>query len=157
MISLLLLLAGAAAPQEGQATLQSCEMTASGWVCHYQLPPVTLIGTPDKEPPTSVAPPTLTVAPPPVAPDPAGELERAEAARQAKLIANCADATWLSLCLPGDRREARRLRDLANARAALRTEVTRLLSENKCDAAIKAALAGGDLALAREARAFCAP
>ena len=45
MITLLIALAAAPVPVEGQATLQSCEMTAGGWVCHYSMPPVTLIGT----------------------------------------------------------------------------------------------------------------
>ena len=90
---------------------------------------------------------------------PPAEPSSAEANRQARLIARCADASWLSLCLPDDRREARALRDAANARAALRTEVSRLLSEGRCDEAVRAALAGGDMALASEVRSrnFCAP
>ena len=151
MILLLLALAGSPADQEAQATLQSCEMTAEGWICHYRMPPVTLLGTTDGAVPVVVAPPVVPAIPLPPAIDPA------EAARQAKLIANCADAGWLSLCLPGDRREARRLRDAAVVSAALRREVTKLLSENKCPEAVKTALAGGDLALAREARQFCTP
>jgi hypothetical protein len=161
MITLLIALAAAPAPVEGQATLQSCEMTASGWVCHYSMPPVTLIGTPDGQQPGTVAPPsvpTAIVVPPPiVAPQPATEADKAEAARRSRLIARCADAGWFAACLPGERREARRLRDEAEANAALRTKVTGLLSENKCTEAVKVALAGGDMALAREARAFCNP
>jgi regulator of protease activity HflC (stomatin/prohibitin superfamily) len=90
---------------------------------------------------------------------PPAELSSAEANRQARLIARCADASWLSLCLPDDRREARALRDAANVRAALRTDVTRLLSEGKCDEAVRVALAGADMALAWEVRNmnFCAP
>ena len=149
MISLLLALSGSALLQEEQAKLQSCEMTPSGWVCHYQMPAVTLSPgvtlTPDSAPP-AVAPPL---------PAPRSEAVEAEAGRQARLIARCADASWRALCLPGDRREARRLRAAADARGALRGEVTRLLSENQCPAAIKAALAGGDLDLARQARDFC--
>lgn len=153
MISLLLLaLAGGADAEVGQATLQSCEMTPSGWVCHYKMPPVTLVGTPDAGGAVMTAPPTA----PAVLPAPA-EVDPAEASRQARLIARCADASWLALCLPGDRREARRLRDEAAAAAALRSRVTGLLSESKCAEAVKTALAGGDLALAREARAFCTP
>lgn len=150
MILLLLALADGPASQEGQATLQSCEMTASGWVCHYKMPPVTLLGTPDSAPPVIVSRPPETVE------APVGGVGKAEAARQARLIANCADASWLSLCLPGDRREARRLRDEANARAALRAKVTGLLAEDRCAEAVKTALTGGDMDLAREARAFCA-
>ena len=94
------------------------------------------------------APPTVPTLVPPV------EISSAEADRQARLIARCADASWLSLCLPDDRREARILRDAALARAGLRGEVTRLLSENRCDEAVRAALAGGDMNLAREAQSL---
>lgn len=156
MIALLIALAGAPAEaaQDGQATLKSCDMTPGGWVCHYQMPSVTLLVSPDgKSSPVTVpaAPATLPAA------APTDEVARAEAARQARLIANCADATWLSLCLPADRREARRLKEAAAVQAALRGRVTGLLSEGRCDDAVRTALAGGDLALAREARAFCTP
>ena len=161
MIALLLALAAepAAAPGESQATLQSCDMTPSGWVCHYQMPSVTLLVSPDGKAPVTTTP--LSPPPPPAiartlpAVPPVSEVEKAETARQARLVANCADANWLSLCLPADRKEARRLRDEMAVRAALRTRVTGLLSENKCDEAVKVALAGGDLPLAREARDFC--
>ena len=63
----------------------------------------------------------------------------------------------MSLCLPKDRREARKLKDAAMARAALRTQVTHLLSEDRCPEAVKTALAAGDMSLAREARDFCEP
>lgn len=164
MISLLLAIGlgqvpdAAPASQEAQATLQSCEMTPAGWVCNYRMPAVILRGAPPEsvimtDPPaiTVPVPSTVSSSPPPPGISPA------EADRQARLIARCADASWLSLCLPGDRREARILRDAANARAALRSEVTQLLSENKCDEAVRAALAGADMTLAWEARNFCAP
>ncbi|MFZ4604754.1 MAG: hypothetical protein ACOYM5_00725 [Caulobacter sp.] len=157
MIALLLALAAEPAAAESQATLQSCDMTPGGWVCHYQMPSVTLLVSPDGKAPvttTPTAPATPPAATLPVVP-PVSEVEKAEAARQARLVANCADAKWLSLCLPADRREARRLRDEMSVRAALRTRVTGLLSEAKCDEAVKTALAGGDLPLAREARDFC--
>ncbi len=163
MISLLLALSlgqepGAApATREAQATLQSCEMTPAGWVCNYRMPAVILRGAPPEtvimtDPPAITMPVPSTVSPS-VAPP---EITSAEADRQARLIARCADASWLSLCLPGDRREARILRDAANDRAALRGEVMRLLSENRCDAAVRAALVGADMTLAWEARSFCA-
>ncbi len=166
MISLLLALGlsqvpdPAPASQEARATLQSCEMTPAGWVCNYQMPAVILRGAP----PGSVImadPPAISVPVPPTAPTlaPPVGISSAEADRQARLIARCADASWLSLCLPDDRREARILRDAAITRAALRGEVTRLLSENRCDEAVRAALAGADMALAWEVRNrnFCAP
>jgi hypothetical protein len=162
MISLLLALGFAQvpdavpAPQEAQATLQSCETTPAGWVCNYRMPAVILRGAPPEtviltDPPAIAVPVPQTV---PAAPQP--EVSSAEADRQARLIARCADASWMSLCLPGDRREARILRDAAEARAALRGEVTRLLSEDRCQDARRAALAGGDMTLAWEVRNFCA-
>ena len=157
MIALLLALAGAAPPEGEHATLQSCEMTPSGWVCTYTIPAVTLLGTANAPPPQVILTPTtrlpLTTAAPPQPDSP----EKIEAARQARLIANCADAGWMSFCLPKDRREARRLKAAALASAALRTQVTHLLSENKCPEAVKTALVAGDMTLAREARAFCTP
>ncbi len=166
MISLLLALSlgqvpdAAPASQEAQATLQSCEMTPAGWVCNYQMPAVILRGAP----PGSVVmtdPPAIAVPVPPTVPTLVSpvEINSAEADRQARLIARCADASWLSLCLPDDRREARILRDAAIARAALRREVYQLLSENRCDEAMRTALASADMALVWEVRQLnvCAP
>lgn len=152
---LLALADGPPAAQEGQAALQSCEMTPSGWVCTYKMPPITLVGTPETKPPQTV--PSPGVAPQrafPAVPV-RTEAEVAEENRRTRLIAKCADAGWLSICLPGERREAKRLKAEAEVSAALRGKVTGLLAENRCDDAVKTALAGGDLPLAREARAFC--
>ena len=169
MISLLLALGLSQVPdaapvspgqQEVRASLQSCEMTPAGWVCSYQMPAVILRGVPPgtvvvTEPPliSVPAPPTVSPSGPPV------EVSSAEADRQARLIARCADASWLSLCLPDDRREARILRDAAVARAALRREVYQMLSENRCDDAMRTALASADMALVWEVRNLnvCAP
>lgn len=162
MISILLALALGQVPetapgaQEVQATLQSCEMTPAGWVCNYRMPAVILRGVPPESVVLTDQPAISVPVPPTVSPEPPAEISTAEADRRARLIARCADASWLSLCLPGDRREARILRDAAEARAALRTEVTRLLSEDRCEDARRAALAGGDLTLAWEVRNFCA-
>jgi len=157
---LLLALADGPPQQEGQAALQSCEMTPSGWVCTYKMPPITLIGTPELKPPSSVPAPPAAAAPAaatnPAAAPTRTEAEVAEETRKTRLIARCADAGWLAMCLPGERKEARRLKAEAEAAAALRGKVTGLLSENRCEEAVKVALTGGDLALAREARAFCA-
>lgn len=152
---LLLALADGPASDEGRAALQSCEMTPSGWVCTYKMPPITLIGTPELKPPQTVPAPAAATAAVPLAAPQKTEAEIAEETRKSKLIARCADSGWLSICLPGERKEARRLKAEAEASAALRGKVTGLLSENRCDEAVKAALTGGDLALAREARAFC--
>ncbi|PIB91560.1 hypothetical protein [Caulobacter sp. FWC2] len=167
MLLLLIALLQTAEPssQETKATLQSCETTEKGWVCHYQIPQATIVRPLDPAPPTTMVPPppaTLTVpgpqAPqqPPQAPVVAPIDNRAEAARQTRLIARCADAKWYSPCLPGERKEAQILREAALNAAALRGHVTTLLSEKRCDDAVKTALEGGDLALAREAREFCA-
>ncbi|TPW05442.1 MAG: hypothetical protein FD125_723 [bacterium] len=144
-------------PLDPQETRMHCESTPEGWVC--RMPPVIL----RPSPPGAVVmtgSPANSVPVPPTVPAlvSSAEISSAEADRQARLIARCADASWLSLCLPDDRREARALRDAANVRAALRTEVARLLSEGKCDEAVRAALAGADMALAWEVRNmnFCA-
>ncbi|ALL14085.1 hypothetical protein [Caulobacter henricii] len=160
MYLLLLALAQGPAPQEAQAALQSCEMTSKGWVCHYQIPSVTVVRPLDAAATSATPGETTSATPPAAAPDTRPSADKADsalAARQARLIANCADATWLSLCLPGDRREAKILREAAQAAATLRGKVTALLSESRCDEAVKTALAGGNMALAREARDFCKP
>lgn len=166
MISLLLALSlgqvpdASPASQEARATLQSCETTPQGWVCNYQMP--TMILRPSAPGALVLTdPPAISVPVPPTVPTlvPPVEVTSAEADRQARLIARCADASWLSLCLPDDRREARILRDAAVARAALRREVYQMLSENRCDDAMRTALASADMALVWEVRNLnvCAP
>lgn len=106
-------------------------------------------------PPVSapVAPVTTAAAEPgPIQPIDAGVLTE----RESQLVSRCADAGWVSLCLPDDRRAARTLRDKQDAYLAVRREVTRLLGDDRCDAAVKAALDGGYLSLARETRDYCA-
>ena len=165
----LALLAQEAAPsaQEGsEATLQSCELEAEGWVCRYRVPDSFYRAAPAPSlaaapaPPTASAPapsaPSLPSAARPVAPDGAGSETDPERARQARLIRRCADASWLSLCTPGDRREAKALKDAAEAREALRLKVTNLAADGACEDAVRTALESGDLDLAREIRAFCA-
>jgi len=158
--------------QESQAMLQSCVLEAEGWVCRYRVPDTIL--RPDGEAPAIVAPPLTLVAPsyrvtPPPSPpaaEPPPEAQAAttndevspaarEAVRQAKLIRRCADASWLSLCTPGDRREAKALQEAAAAREALARDVTALAAKGDCEAAVRTALEGGDLTLAREIRDFC--
>jgi hypothetical protein len=111
--------------------------------------------------PAVTAPATSSVSPPvapPVVADP-GPIQPIDTGvlteREAQLVSRCADAGWMSLCLPDDRRAARTLRDKQTAYLAVRREVTRLLSDDDCDAAVKAALDGGYLALARETRDYC--
>lgn len=128
----------------------TCSMTSEGYVCRFPALPV-----PESAGQPSVTATAAETRPVELAPNRTPE-EIAEAQRQERLINRCADAPWYALCLPEDRREARRLRDAALVREALRTEVTRLLSEEKCEDAVRAALAGGDMSLAREARDFCA-
>lgn len=137
-------------PAQPQAVTASCSMTAEGYVCRFPpFPaPTTMTAVPSVATPAETRPVELVSSRTPE--------EIAEAQRQERLINRCADAPWYSLCLPEDRREARRLRDAAAARTALRGEVTRLLSEDRCEDAVRAALAGGDMGLAREARDFCA-
>ncbi|MDP1875222.1 hypothetical protein [Phenylobacterium sp.] len=138
--------------QEGQATLQSCVFEADGWVCRYRVPeaiyrPQTPLPAPG--PPLTPAPETTQ--------EPSGPAPDAEAARRARLISRCAEANWLSLCTPDDRREAKALKAQAETKAALRLEVTTLAAKDQCPDAVRVALEGGDLDLAREIRAFCTP
>ncbi|WP_426050984.1 hypothetical protein [Brevundimonas sp. SL161] len=185
MISLMLaLLTGpvpAAADQAVHATLQSCAMEGGRWVCRYAVPdieivpipgsdivtdaPAAILGAaPNVEAPSRGTLPSTTVTEPagpplavPVDPGPVRPIDTGVLSeREARLVSRCADAGWMSLCLPDDRRAARSLRDKQDAYLAVRREVTRLLSEDHCYAAIKAALDGGYLALARETRDYCA-
>lgn len=118
--------------------------------------PVTVPATTTAPATTGATPPTTgvaTVEPGPIRPIDAGVLTENEA----RLVSRCADAGWMSLCLPDDRRAARSLRDKQNAYLAVRRDVTRLLGENQCQAAVRTALDGGYLALARETREYCTP
>ncbi|MDO8408683.1 MAG: hypothetical protein Q7S93_01265 [Phenylobacterium sp.] len=147
--------------QESQATLQSCVLEAEGWVCRYRVPDTIYRPMTDQDAAAASPPQSAPLLPPAdpaniAATGPVGEPSGAEAIRQARLIRRCAEASWMSLCTPGDRREARALQDAADARAALRLEVTTLAAQDQCDAAVRTALEGGDLPLAREIRAFCA-
>jgi hypothetical protein len=100
----------------------------------------------------NVTPPATTAEAGPIRPIDAGVLTE----REAQLVARCADAGWMSLCLPDDRRAARSLRDKQDAYQAVRRDVARLLGDDQCDAAVKAALDGGYMGLARETRDYCA-
>ncbi|MCY1648440.1 hypothetical protein OVA11_15630 [Caulobacter sp. SL161] len=161
MLLLMLALLQASAPsEEARATLQSCQTTDKGWVCHYQMPTEMTVKPLEGQPPVVAPPATVELAPaasakPP--PEKPVSEKPADPSRQTRLIARCGDAKWYSACLPGERKEAQMLKEAAARSDALRGKVTGLLSENRCDEAVKAALEGGDLSLAREARAFCAP
>jgi hypothetical protein len=152
MMTVIVTLVAGSLPQSEQAMLRSCEMTPDGWICVYRIPPITAV--PERGSAVTEAAPEMRMAAPPENPSPPA-LDPV-ALEESRLIRRCAEASWLSLCTPGERRQARLLRDAANVRAALRRDVTRLLSEQQCEAAVRTALRGGDLELAREARAFCA-
>ena len=165
-------------PQAVQATLQSCAMEGGRWVCRYAVPDIEIVPLPGNDvvadapasilgvrpaeagegtsPPASV--PVTLPATVPIAPErrvmtlEAGVLTE----RETQLVARCAEAGWLSLCLPDDRRAARVLKDRQDAFMAVRATVTTRLSSGDCDGAVKAALDGGYLELATQARAFCA-
>lgn len=154
MMTVILGLVAGALPQSEQAMLRSCEMTPEGWICVYRIPAITAV--PERGSTVPGTPPEMDMAVPTLIPPPAPPAIDPVALEEARLIRRCAEATWLSLCTPGERRQARLLRDAANVRAALRRDVTRLLGEQRCEDAVRAALRGGDLDLAREARSFCA-
>lgn len=175
MISLFLAaMIAAPAPQAVQATLQSCGPENGRFVCRYVVPdieivplpgndivadaPATVLGSRSGETPSAaevepIAPET-TVAPAPerrtVTLD-AGILTE----REARLVARCADAPWYAVCLPDDRRAARMLKDKQDTFETARRAVTSLLAEGDCEGAVRAALDGGYLDLAGQARTFC--
>lgn len=167
MIGLMLaLMVAPPAPQAVQATLQSCAMEQDRWVCRYQVPNIEIIpftgdaselelttrSGPSTTPVTGEAPPTVAVA----AIDAPGSETGILSERESRLVARCADAGWMSLCLPDDRRAARSLRDRQVAYETVQRSVTGMLAEDRCDDAIRTALDGGYLGLARQARDFCA-
>ena len=142
-----LLLAASLATQPQAATLEGCEFVDDRWICRYRLPEIQLLTTPPTSP--EVLPIPLTTAAPASA-DP-GVLSPAET----ELVARCAEAGWLSLCLPPQRTEARRLRDQARAYQEARLQVGALIRDGDCDGALSRALGGGYLSLAREAQGLC--
>jgi len=169
MIALMLALyAGVSSPgpQAVQATLQSCAMEQDRWVCRYQVPNIEIIpftGDAAALEPTARLGGTPTTPPSDTTGDETGGVEAPAPAepgilteREARLVARCADAGWMSLCLPDDRRAARSLRERQSAYQTVQRSVTSLLAEDRCEDAIKAALDGGYLGLARQARDFCA-
>ena len=118
------------------------------------VPAIPLDAAPPVRPTTTGAVPVTTavVDPGPIRPIDTDVLTE----RETQLVARCADAGWVSLCMPDDRRAARTLRDKQTAYLAVRREVTRLLGEERCEAAVRSALDGGYLSLARETREYCA-
>lgn len=181
MISLLLAavistpLAGPA-PQAVQATLQSCAMEGGRWVCRYAVPdieivplpgndvvadaPAAILGVRGEGAPAAgevVTPPATVTVPAAAMPErrtvtlDAGILTE----RETRLVARCADAPWYAVCLPDDRRAARTLKEKEEAFLAVRATVTARLAAQDCDGAVKAALDGGYLDLASQARGFC--
>jgi hypothetical protein len=159
MFSLLLMLAVSPLPQDPQdsGALElvptTCAVENGRWVCRYEAPATSITIVPPAA--TSTPAPAAIVTPPSTSPTTRTESERE--AWEARLIVRCADAGLVSLCSGAERRQARALREAETVRQALRREVTGLLSQNKCEDAVRVALEGGDLELAREARAFCAP
>lgn len=148
-------------PQEARATLQGCRMEDGRWVCRYQMPEIEIVpvqpggGPVNRMASASADPPPAPIVQPAITLPPITDVG-ALTEDEARLVSRCADAGWLSLCLPAERRAARDLREKARTHEALRLTVTRLLSENRCDDAVRTALEGGALNLATQARAFCA-
>ena len=151
-----LILAATLASQPQAATLEGCEFVEQRWICRYRLPDVQLLTSPPTAPETVATAPASTI---PLSPVTTTAVVSADpgvlSEREVALVARCADSTWIALCLPSQRVEARRLRDQAQAYEAARLQVGALLSENECDAARVHALSGGYLGLAREVQALC--
>lgn len=166
----------APAPQAVQATLQSCAMEGGRWVCRYAVPDIEIVPLPGNDV-VADAPAAILGVGSPEAASASGEgamtpetaavpppVERRAVTldagilteREARLVARCADAPWYAVCLPDDRRAARTLKQKQDAFLAVRTTVTARLAAQDCDGAVKAALDGGFLDLASQARGFCA-
>jgi hypothetical protein len=68
----------------------------------------------------------------------------------------CARGDWWGWgCSRSQHEEALQRRESRAAAASLREQVARLLANDDCPGAVRAALSGGDFSLAREAREFC--
>ena len=167
MIALMMVLAAQAAQpgqtgsQEVRVSPDSCVLEEGRWVCRYQMPALEVVPADSRLAPGTVTispPPTVIAAPttPPASAGAATAVGGVLTDSESRLVARCADASWLSLCLPNDRREARALRDKQAAYEAVRLEVTRMLADRRCDDAVREALEAGHLNLAQQARAFCA-
>lgn len=141
------------------ATFQGCANEGGRVVCRYQMPEIRIVdGAPQNVVAVPAGPTTLPAATATLPAIPVAEARPdvgALTAGERALVARCADAGWLALCLPGDRRRAGELRDASLAYEARRKAVTDLLAAGRCDAAVTAALEAGHLNLAREAQAFC--
>lgn len=151
-----------AQPQPQAATLEGCEFVNERWICRYRLPEIQLLGAEPSAPPTL----PVTVPIPTPSTTSAGASAGASVAAvttdrgvlsesEASLVARCAEARWYSLCLPGQREEARRLRDEAQAYETARLRIGEMISDGECEAARSHALTAGYFGLAREAQALC--
>jgi hypothetical protein len=135
-------------PTGARATLESCLFEDGRWVCRYQMPDITVVPAgPDG------ATGAVAAAAPPAVPVDSPALSAAEE----DLVLRCAEASWLSLCTPAQRRTARSLQARAEAEAALRRTVGARLAAGDCDGAERLALEAGRLGLAAEARRLCRP
>lgn len=136
--------APAGPPTGARATLESCLFEDGRWVCRYQMPDITVVPAG----PDGATGPAAAAAPAPVdAP--------ALSAAEEDLVLRCAEASWLSLCTPAQRRTARHLQARAEAEAALRRTVGARLAAGDCAGAERLALEAGRLGLAAEARRLC--
>lgn len=161
MLELGFAIAALLSAQPQAATLEGCDFVENRWICRYRLPEIQLVGSPPTTAivPSSEPPPATAAvvgaevaAVVPVARD-RGVLTESES----ELVARCAEARWLSLCLPSQRVEARRLRDEAQAYEAARLRVGELITGGDCEGALGHALSNGYFGLARESQTFCAP
>ena len=134
------------APAGARATLESCRFEDGRWVCRYQMPDITVVPAG----PDGASGAVAATAPTPVD---VPALSRAEE----DLVLRCAEASWLSLCTPAQRRTARTLQARAEAEAALRRTVGARMAAGDCAGAERLALEAGRLGLAAEARRLCRP
>lgn len=168
MLTLLMATAAALTPiQDAQipsgdtsarATLESCQFENERWVCRYQMPAIAIV-------PNGPDAAAAGARREPDAPATGEGVERAAPALEAEvltpeeqdLVLRCAEASWLSLCTPTQRRTARRLKSEAETDALLRQRVGARIGAGDCAGAERTALEAGRLSLAAQVRAYCRP
>ena len=137
------------AVEPARATLESCQFETDRWVCRYQMPAIAILPSAARTGSSEATRPDGPTEPP-------LEAEVLSAEEQ-DLVLRCAEASWLSLCTPAQRRTARALRAEAEADSALRQSIGARMGAGDCAGAERAALEAGRLALAAQVRDYCRP
>lgn len=136
--------------EPARATLESCQFENDRWVCRYQMPDIAIV---PNGPAVDVEGGPVNAARP--APSPLLLEAEVLSTEEQDLVLRCAEASWLSLCTPAQRRTARALKAEADADTALRQTIGTRIGAGDCAGAERAALEAGRLSLAAQARRYC--